>query len=425
MSSEEPFNYIENKIREAAENHEIVFEESSWKKMELLLDKEPRRKPFVWWWFLLPVAIVSGVGLYVWANKPEEKIVVLNVPAKNTNVINKFTTAALQTSAGEESQKNNEKLSVSNNTAVVTSFHPKNEMRQSSHKKNKYYSSTTSKLPIKPNVEGVDENITANEIAVDDKARIDFSINNPNATTDETAINNVSAKTVDSLKKEITTLTNTDSNSVETTKKPILEKIRLLHQFYIVGSPGFDISSTSLFAFKNNKATLRYGAALGFNLSKKLSVQAGFYAGKKKYLAKSGDYNFKAGSYYNTVKIIKVDAECIVYEIPVSVRYYFIERKKLNVYSGAGVSSYLMKNEDYVVHFLRNNMPYAREWYYTGNQNLFSTFILLVGAEKKLTKKLNIQIEPSVSIPLKGVGEGSVKLFSTGLQLGVKYFPFK
>ena len=46
MSSEKRFEYIENKIKEAAENNHIVFEEKSWNKMEVLLDKEDKRKPF-------------------------------------------------------------------------------------------------------------------------------------------------------------------------------------------------------------------------------------------------------------------------------------------------------------------------------------------------------------------------------------------
>ena len=80
MNSEKPFNYIEHKIKEAAENQLIVFEESSWKKMEALLDNEPRRKPFVWWWFLLPLVIAGGVGFWLVANKKNTQEKTKGVP---------------------------------------------------------------------------------------------------------------------------------------------------------------------------------------------------------------------------------------------------------------------------------------------------------------------------------------------------------
>ena len=188
---------------------------------------------------------------------------------------------------------------------------------------------------------------------------------------------------------------------------------------------GADVSSTKLFAFKNSPASLKYGLALGYNINRRLSVQTGFYAGKKKYIAKEGEYNFKTISYLNTVKVIKVDADCIVYEIPVSIRYNIIQKKTSTIYASAGLSSYIMKSEDYNIYFLRNNIQATRAWNYTGNQHFLSTLIISAGLEKRLTNKIALQIEPSVNIPLKAVGEGSVKLFSTSVQAGLKYTPFK
>ena len=188
---------------------------------------------------------------------------------------------------------------------------------------------------------------------------------------------------------------------------------------------GADVSSTKLFAFKNSKASLKYGLALGYNINKRLSVQTGFYAGSKKYIANEGEYNFKAGSYYNLVRVTMVDANCLVFEIPVSVRYNILQKKAIAFYSGVGLSSYIMKSEVYDVHFIRNYMPASRTWSYTGNQHFLSTLIISAGLEKRLTNKIALQIEPNVSIPLKTVGEGSVKLFSTSVQAGLKYTPFK
>jgi hypothetical protein len=69
-------------------------------------------------------------------------------------------------------------------------------------------------------------------------------------------------------------------------------------------------------------------------------------------------------------------------------------------------------------------MEYSKGYTYTGNEHLFSTALLSAGIEKNITKKFAVQLEPTISIPLKGVGDGEVKLFSTSLLLGIKYKPF-
>jgi len=58
---------------------------------------------------------------------------------------------------------------------------------------------------------------------------------------------------------------------------------------------------------------------------------------------------------------------------------------------------------------------------YTGNKTFLSQFNLSAGVEKSITPSLSLLVEPSLALPLAGVGEGSVKLYSTALQFGIKY----
>ena len=53
MSKEKSFEYIERKIKEAAENTQPVFDEQSWAKMETLLDNKDKRRPLLWLWILV------------------------------------------------------------------------------------------------------------------------------------------------------------------------------------------------------------------------------------------------------------------------------------------------------------------------------------------------------------------------------------
>lgn len=124
------------------------------------------------------------------------------------------------------------------------------------------------------------------------------------------------------------------------------------------------------------------------------------------------------------VKIIKVDANCRVYEIPLSVQYYWKQKKSMTFYTAVGVSSYIMKREDYNVTFERSNYQFMYPYSYTGNKNLFATMHLSAGVEKKLNGHFYLQATPILHIPLVGVGQGSVKFFTKSIQVGLKYFPF-
>src|SRR5690348_5598541 len=64
MSNKKPFEYIEDKIRQAAESGQVSYGPPEWEKMEALLDKkEKRRRPFLWW-FILPLIIAGSWGIY-------------------------------------------------------------------------------------------------------------------------------------------------------------------------------------------------------------------------------------------------------------------------------------------------------------------------------------------------------------------------
>ena len=71
------FDHIENRIREAAENSEPVFDEYAWAKMEARLDKEDNKKRrFFVWWIVLPLLFIAAGSVYFFFNnKPSEKTI--------------------------------------------------------------------------------------------------------------------------------------------------------------------------------------------------------------------------------------------------------------------------------------------------------------------------------------------------------------
>jgi hypothetical protein len=441
MSSERRFEHIENKIKEAAENNHIVFEENSWAKMEALLNKEDKKKPFFWLWFLVPIALVSAYGLFMFS-KNNDKLIAKNNSENKIKKNNTSTKATIQKPSSEQQINIEDDAATTNNeinhtTKVASIVSSQNKSTYNTFKKTNPATTSFSKrakyFSTHENGKAVKDYLPRNETQIKQQSKTEVTIQNANASEDEpmfTKTNNAKNIDVAIQKKNADTVTEIKKNAdISITKNSQSKKekgksSKILSRFYLLGAAGVDIGSVKLFSFGNSSFSTKYGGSIGYNISKKISVQAGFYANKKKYIAGPTDYNVKAGSYWSIVPLTKVEAACLIYELPITLQYQFLQKKSFAIYAGAGISSYIMKTEDYNYFYKRYNMEYSKAYTYTGNQHLFSTALLSAGVEKKITKKIAVQLEPSISIPLKGVGDGEVKLFSTSLLLGIKYKPF-
>jgi hypothetical protein len=461
MMSEKQFEQIENKIKDAVQNTQIDFDKSSWVKMEALLDKEKKRKPFFWMWFLLPFCIAVGFGINAWT-KNKEAIHNIETIAKNTKANETKETNTTGANLENELQKNsadnnakkieqnnlihnenttsqNKPTAVLNNDNITTSTKtilPKNnnytnstslysnkKIKNEKRRKNSA-SNVTAALVTEKDMENDDANNSKNSISAKQKTKT--TITASDATSDEqdtvvAIVNSQIAKTINTYDFK----NKPDTGSINLKKIAAPKDKNFLSKFYLLSTLGGDIGSVKFLTFNKSSIVAKYGFGVGFDVTKKLSVQTGFYASTKKYSAGKGDYTPKTGTYLSTVNIQKVDALCKIYEIPFMVKYSFLQKKSFQYYASVGVASYIMQKEDYHYFYIRNNMAYARFYNYTGNMHFLSNAIASFGVEKKLNPHFKVQIEPSFSFPLKAVGEGSVKLYSTALQLGLQYRPFK
>ena len=462
MSKEEQFEHIENKIKQAIQNNQPDFDEKAWVKMEALLDKDEKNpKPFYWLWILLPVLILGAGGAYFYNYKNSHKSSTENiakVSTDNTVQSSKKSEVLKDPKIAENipqslSKKNNEETLpnyglIKKKEIIKDISSPKSDRQLKETESGKQ--SKINKLKTTAKETGVRENITVNnadivessssynekgKVQISDKGKTKIKTSENELVEDDVIEKKGEDKNVtaemkkseaDSSASLIATNKQKPDVDIKNDKKnqPVQAQ-KKLSPFYLLGSLGADIGSVKLFSFNNSSLAAKYGIGIGYQLNNKWSVQTGFYAGKKKYVAGPNDYHAKEHSYWSYVKITKVNAACMIYEIPVTVRYNFLHKASVSYYATAGVSSYLMKKEDYNYYYIRYNMPQEAYYSYTGNAHFLSTLSLSAGAEKKLSSKLSLQLEPSVSLPLSGVGDGKVKLFSTAIMLGVKYLPFK
>lgn len=452
MSKEEQFEHIENKIKQAIEGEQPAFDEKAWAKMEALLDKdEKKHRPFLWLMGILLLLVIGAGSTYYFnafqiskgdGNNTAKKILPVSAKSKGAAIEIKEATSEknIDQDVAEQTEKNIEQLNTSAANKPIAGIQ-KNTNRNLANKpliekgkRTVAFSKANKSVDEKGN-----KQMRRGPKIITGKARTKITThgNEPeeiagSAEEKKEEVKNETVSAIDSIK---------DSSSLsikKTTKKidsPIPDIADQKNQtkkiekkpssFYLIASLGADAGGVKLFSYKNSSVGARYGLGIGYQLNQRWSLQTGFYAGKKVYSAGPSDYHIKAGSYWNYVTLTKVDAECMVYEIPITVRYNFLQKASVSFYSTIGASSYLMKTEDYNYYYLRYNMPAEKYYSYTGNKHLFSTLSLSAGIEKKIFANFSLQAEPSVSLPLAGVGDGKVKLYSTAIMLGLKYIPSK
>jgi len=442
---EKQFDHIENKIRAAAENSEPDFDEQSWQKMEQLLDKEDNRKrPLAW--FILPVLLCALVAGYFILNKkdPSQKEPTLSEtkiekissgektkneivdpvkyePIKNTAVAitgENTTDVVIRNldqkdpvrSTGLSSKGNISKRKRNNNTLISDETFDASGYKRTTKGKTKV--TISSSHPT----ENEDEDVVVSSAESNSK-NIPLSI-------DPSILAVATTDTANKLQKKIL-VTDTASKNTTASTAPGNKKSRVSSRFYFTAAAGVEVSSVRFLSSSGSAAVGKYGLGAGYQLGKRWAVQTAFNVSRKKYIAGAGDYNAKEGSYWSMVEIKKVDANCLVYEIPLALRYDVLQKNKFNLYATAGISSFIMKKEDYQYDYIRDNTFYQRSWTYTGNKNFLSVVSVSAGVETKLNNGFSLLAEPSVSVPVSGVGDGKVKLYSMGLQVGLKYQPFK
>ncbi len=450
MSSEEQFEKIENRIREAIENNDVVFEDSSWNKMEALLDKDDKRRPFIWLWFLMPLLLIGAWVIFGLAKKHKNDVATNTIEKysnKPNDLVketdsekygNKPNDLTKETASERElaTQKQTTTANIKQTTAILKLdattdvLQSLGSRRQAQKRSKTILSSQRFNATLNEQSKNEDAEILQTQQQLKENAKSRITIANSVAEADETnkkvivdtVKNNIAAQQKPVEKEKILKKDTSLSDNKKTTVK---KENKILSRFYLLGAIAADNGSVKLLSFKNSSLAAKYGFGIGYDFNKKFSVQTGFYIAKKKYVAGTEDYHAKEGTYLSMITITKVDAECLVYEIPISLRYNVLQKKSVTIFTSAAVASYIMKKEDYNYFYKRYGTEVSKAYAYTGNQHLFSTAIISAGVEKSITKKFSLQLEPAVSIPLSGVGEGSVKLFSTTLQLGLKYHPFK
>ncbi|MFT7419338.1 MAG: hypothetical protein ACI9QN_000256 [Arcticibacterium sp.] len=176
-------------------------------------------------------------------------------------------------------------------------------------------------------------------------------------------------------------------------------------------SPDFSsIPENNIFKIGHNWAAL-----VEYRIKNRWILQTGVMKSVKYYTALSAQYRWPSNWGERPSELNHVNAKCNILDIPVNVRYDLTQGKNKWFVQG-GLTSYLMLNEQY--EYVYNEGSPAQKWnHWEGKTGFYAAGVanLSFGLEKKLGRRLSLQVEPFAKIPIGEVGFGDVKIATVGV----------
>jgi hypothetical protein len=436
---------FDKKVKDAAEQHHPPYDEHAWVRMEKLLNKhipveEDNRRRIL---FLVLLFVGLGGGAWLFFNRPVKQ----NVTAATENVKSNSTSPVMESSPGIGGQE-----TLSGPVTPITPGNTADDAIEPVERINAKSSGLMQRKSPVPNHQHVSEGLTNLTVTNDNfltgvqpSPGINIAADNNKITGNKTDMitkdvvgndpsipqSKVVTPSVDNKdivkapvvkteeKKNIPENNKTDQakKKTESSKKSF---------FFFSLSAGPDLSSAG--THNPGKAKLLAGAGFGYSFKDKFTLRTGFYSSRKVYSALPSEYNPPDNSFWTYYPFMeKIDADCKVYEIPISLSYQFGHSDKDHWFASTGISSYLMKKETYKYYYkyTQTGPTVNRSWTLKNeNNHYFSVVTLSGGYQRNLGKTFSLTAEPYVKIPLGGVGFGKVKLNSAGMlvTVGIKAF---
>lgn len=172
-------------------------------------------------------------------------------------------------------------------------------------------------------------------------------------------------------------------------------------------------------SFADSKVGTTGGFLFSVGLTKKLTISTGAAYAKTPY--STDFYNYHT-SYSFKTNPETVTADCRVLDIPLNIDYQLASKGRNKFSVGTGLSTYIMLSEKYHFNYATPN-PYWLTDVSIVNKNRHLLGVLNLDAtyQRKLSPKLSLALQPYLKLPLTDIGNGQVKLQSTGVSVGISW----
>lgn len=427
--------------------------EANWQALSEELDRimpvaEKKKRRFLFWWLLPLLLIGGGAAYWMGTNHSAEEAAtsassdagsVSSEPIPETKPANSSDKKTVQENKQNirvDAQKKDQGFIENESTA---SAGPQTETVAGLSATKAIRFSKNNNLSNQPNANdrssGVKENTennppvsTSNTAIISDK-KTDLSIPLTQPVTEKTAIitTDLSQKTeadqTQNNTAEKTTIAATITEPAKTeepTPAPVVKVNSTRKGFSYAFVAGVD-KSTVKFRYGNDPG-INLGMMAGYHFSNRWSVHTGLIYTQKNYKVAGKDFTAPKGTWVSYYNLENVTGYCRMWEVPLQVRYTMGKNDNKSSFFSAGLSSYFMTQESYDYFYYYNNQPVTRHSTLdSDDKHLLSIAHFSVGFENRISKKWALQVEPYAKIPLGGVGFGSIRLSSFGLNFSLQH----
>lgn len=446
-------DFVDDLYRRASEDPDIPFNELAWERMEHKLAIAERKRRGILLWFFFSLLFVLSLGLIWWTQTiPQEKepnSIGNHAPiAKKSPLdvpVNTPSSENLSKEPSDKDKKLEEKIP-SSKIDVVASKATKNA-KKDSKKQHSFTPDNLVKTPLSVNSfqqQGSQQLPKQNSTTAPIVAAFNHKhnvITSENLTVFSNSTENELIK-LDSLRgdsprrteflpfdplTQIWPATPLRSDSVSEEVLPFVEHpLSDLSTIEPVktNSWGIGLMGGSDLAAVNANGSTAYGynagIAVDFRLGRRLVFQASGQYLIKNYIADQREYVAPKGFWQAKAYPYSTEGTCDMLQWNFDVRYNLIATAKWNSFVSLGSSSWTIMKEQYEFYYKTYTHGQVNEW--TGTQDKNYWFALAqfgVGVEHTIRPGLSLQLNWFGQRPFQGVGNGNVKIYSSGLSIMV------
>ncbi|MEO5583215.1 MAG: hypothetical protein ABIR66_11020 [Saprospiraceae bacterium] len=437
---------FDSTIRKLTEEAESAYQVHSWLLMEKLLDvKKNKKRLAFWYWPLgaLGFIALAWLGYSYFISLKQDDIdnkLQINPPSENTEqtYLYALTITANRIFDLNKSPTSVTERSVESGIAINSAVHPNRKKSKdviqvtpnfTPGRYQKIHNKATSKkywvtaVKIKNNFPFHHPSPIENSILTD-TSRSEF--------INQSIEKDLSLSQVENTKRIFnipsisgTDLTLDDSRKINLKDWPdvYLSKKPAKHSSSaLILNAGWSPEYTAVVKRSIGKLGNTYGLNVGYRLNK-WTISAGLQKSSKYYNAMKEDYQIEANSYYKNLTFINIIGTCNLLQLPMTLGYNIVSSKHFIVQLNASVSSLRMDNEKYVYDYFHQNWKPGHDVHNYSNKNWHWLAAAAAGLsiQKSFTKNWNVSFNPYYQLPLKGIGEGKVRLQSYGSQVGIHW----
>lgn len=420
-------NEFESLFQRASEHYPLNTDSANWNAVLEKLEKEGNQKSIflkkrlIYLLILLAVSIFSAIMMNLYRNWTDQNKTTI-VPTLNQQLdsektlLKKLTDAVYDKvvdSINQKTQHEKENVVATSNSALA-----KTKQRSSKNNFDSQSLGFNKKSIITPTLNKNVVTTTPQELPIITSSPSTVSANAeeskklPKIFADSVEVvvisstNHSNKQTDSSIKENITT-------PAIKTKKSVFEKYFYTGLLYATDKSSINFEPSKGLGYS-------WALALGYQFSKRFSIESGIHIEKKEYYT-TGEH-FDKSILPATGKILWIESENKLLEIPIILKTNFSPGKKHQFFGSVGISSYLINNESYEYEEELNGVIQNEFIQFTKNSSsLFATTNLSFGYEYKFISGFRLRIEPYLNLPLSGIGKGKEPILSKGVYFGLMY----